>query len=359
MEYHLTPGPVTVPDFVSAAYQLPVIHHRTSAFTELMREVQSGLQYMFQTEHPVVLFSGSGSYAMETALRNLCTPDTRVLVTVNGKFGQRWADMCRYMGLKYRKAEAPWGSVAGPAEILKALEDFPAQVLVITHCETSTGIQCDLEEVCFAVRQQYPDMLIVVDSISSAGIVPYYMDAWDIDISLCSSQKALLNIAGMSGIAVSQRAERKLRDFEGFYTGDLRMHLKYLESYSVPNTPPSHIMQGVRVYLQHLQSEGLPTVWNRVHRNAKVFREKILAAGAEIPGTQLCDTLTAFRFPGTDTGKLRHYMSSVHQIHAEGGQDQYAGKYMRIAHFGLWNEADMLHVADAIISGLSTEEANS
>jgi aspartate aminotransferase-like enzyme len=79
-QYLLTPGPVAVPERVQRAVLQPMIHHRLSPeFAGILDEVVQGLQWGFQTSHPVHVLTGSGTMGMEAAVCNFASRGDKVI----------------------------------------------------------------------------------------------------------------------------------------------------------------------------------------------------------------------------------------------------------------------------------------
>src|ERR1700685_2981826 len=97
--YLFTPGPTPVPPEVLAANAEPMVHHRGPDFQATYVSALERLKQVWRTESPVLLFSASGTGAMDSAVTNLCAPGERVVVVVAGAFGERWAKICGHYGL--------------------------------------------------------------------------------------------------------------------------------------------------------------------------------------------------------------------------------------------------------------------
>ncbi|TET19676.1 MAG: alanine--glyoxylate aminotransferase family protein, partial [Candidatus Aminicenantes bacterium] len=107
--YLLSPGPTPVPEGVLAAAAVPIIHHRTSEFSDIFMETVEGLKYVFQTEHDVFILTSSGTGAMELAVANTLCPGDKVITLNGGKFGERWGNICRAYGVGVREIVLEWG----------------------------------------------------------------------------------------------------------------------------------------------------------------------------------------------------------------------------------------------------------
>lgn len=67
--------------------------------SQIMNDIKSGIQYMFQTQNNMTLaVSGTGHTAMECAIFNTVEPGESVLSAVNGIWGERAADMAERIG---------------------------------------------------------------------------------------------------------------------------------------------------------------------------------------------------------------------------------------------------------------------
>src|SRR5262245_10687216 len=108
-QYLLTPGPTPVPERVMLAMARPMVHHRMPAFAERFAGAADGLKWLFQTTKPVLMLSGSGTFAMEAAVVNTMKRGDKALVVVGGKFGERWRNICKAFGIEVVSLDVPWG----------------------------------------------------------------------------------------------------------------------------------------------------------------------------------------------------------------------------------------------------------
>src|SRR3954469_13808522 len=186
----MTPGPTPAPPEVLAAIAQPVIHHRGPDFRKLYSDCLGRLREVFRTESEVLLFGGSGTGAMESAVANLCSPGDPVLVVSAGYFGERWAGLARAYGADVDHLRNEWGEIPSAADVAARLREHPAVVVLLTHSETSTGIVTDPQPFAAAAREA--GARSVLDAVSSLGAVPLETDAWGIDVVASGAQKALM-----------------------------------------------------------------------------------------------------------------------------------------------------------------------
>ncbi len=330
----LTPGPVGVPDFILDAIGQPVIHQRSPAFIEFFAELQKGLRYLFQTEGPVVVLPSTGSMAVEMTMRSLFPPGSQVAIQSNGKFSDRWLQYGEYSGIKTTPLRLPWGENLDLQTLVTVLKSFPnLDGIVLTHCETSTGVQIDLEEMAFAARQIRPDLLIVVDAMSTVGVTPLYMDAWGLDAVVCSSQKGLFNPSGVSFIGLSLRVLFQMDTPKVDDALHLGHYWRYLSQGSFPFTPPTQLLYGVHEALEKIKELGLPQRWNNSHQMSQFLKKAVVEMGGKLFGVANSDVLTAFSFGGGDQDEIRKALLA-RGFEVAGGQGEFKGKMMRVGHFG-------------------------
>ncbi len=331
----LTPGPVPIPDFVREAISQAVIPHRSAEFEEMYAEILSGLKYLFQTEKGKVgTLIASGTGGMEILMHSLFRPTEEVLIVSNGKFSQRWADYGKMENWEGKILEKEWGKIADKEEILAQLHQMAApRGIVLTHCETSTGALLDLEEIAFALKSQFPDLLIVVDGVTSIAAQAFYFDDWHIDAALVAGQKGLMNPAGLAAYALSEVACDRLQptfagDFHNLYN-----YVQWAARNSYPFTPAVNLLYGLQAALRYIQASSLPVIWNSTQRAARVFRAGIREMGGKMLPDVAAESLTAFSLPGCDSQALLAALKAQ-GFWLSGGQGPLKGKILRISHMG-------------------------
>src|SRR6476661_7456310 len=148
----MTPGPTPAPPEVLAAIAQPVIHHRGPDYRELYARVLARLREVFRTEQEVLLFGGSGSGAMESAVANLCSPGDPVLVVSGGYFGERWAALAKAYGTELDHLRYSWGEITSADEVAERLRERAVAAVFFTHSETSTGVVLDPQPFAASAR---------------------------------------------------------------------------------------------------------------------------------------------------------------------------------------------------------------
>ena len=256
------PGPTDVDPEVLQAQAQPMIGHRSQEAVELFQRMHPKLQQVFATRSPVFISTSSGTGLQEAAMRN-CVAE-RVLVGVCGAFGERWHQVAVDNGLSADRVDADWGSPVTANQVEAALKLGSYDALAIVHNETSTGIQNPVDEIAAAARQISPDLVILVDAVSSAGGVEIQTDAWDLDVVLTSSQKCFALPPGLAFAAVSERALTRAEQVKqrGWYFDFLRLK-RYHERWMTPATPALSLMYALDKQLDRMLSEGLANRYQR------------------------------------------------------------------------------------------------
>jgi aspartate aminotransferase-like enzyme len=345
----MAPGPTSLPPQVLLAMAKPVIHHRTDEFKAILKEIFQGLQYLFQTSHPVVMFAASGTGAMEAAVVNLLSPGDRALVVRGGKFGERWGELCEAYGIEQVVIEAEWGHAVEPADIEAALANDPdIKAVFTTLCETSTCVRNDIEAIGRIVAPHAA--VLVVDAISGLCADELRTEEWSVDIAVAGSQKALMLPPGLAFASVSPKAQAML---EGSrlpkYYLSFEKALKSLEKNDTPFTSAVSLIYGLRESISLLREEGLENVVARHARLAKATREAARALGLELLAKAPSNVATAMVMPSAiDADALRKTLSREFNITVAGGQGKLKGGIIRVAHLGYCAEPDVITAISAL-----------
>jgi aspartate aminotransferase-like enzyme len=347
----MTPGPTQVNEPARLAMARQVIHHRTSEFRALFAEVLAGLKYVFQTTSDVVVVASSGTGAMEAAVTNFVPRSGKAIVLESGVFSRRWADICRRFGIQVVTHAVPWGQAVEAADVAGLLDEHPDAAAVFgTLMESSTGVGHDVEAIGRVVAAS--DALWIVDAISGAGAMRCLTDAWEIDVLVVGSQKALMIPPGLAMLAVSERAWKQAEgiDPQAFYF-DLKLHRAKLHGPApdTPWTPAVTLVAGLAESLAAIRAEGIEAVWERSRVLSAASIAGMQAMGLELFAARPAEGMTAVRFPeGIDGAAFLKRVETRFGVKLAGGQLALAGKIFRLAHFGLIDELDIIATLAAI-----------
>ncbi len=350
-KYLFSPGPTMLPPEVLLKMAEPIMHHREPEFEKIFAEIREGLKYLFQTKNEVLVFTSSGTGAMEGAVSNLLSRGDKALVVRGGKFGERWGEICKAFGIEFVPIDVEWGRAVEPELIKKALESDPAIRAVYTQAsETSTGVRHPIREIAEIVKK-YEDKVIVVDAITGIGVFDLPMDEWGIDVLVSGSQKALMLPPGLAFAALSDKAWKLVdkSDLPKFYF-DFKKELKSTKKNQSSYTPAISLFVGLRESLNMIRKEGLEALFRRHEKLARATREavKALGLGLYAPDSP-SNAVTAVKIPeGIDGERLKDLFFEKFGITVAEGQDRAKGKIIRIAHLGYYDRLDMVMVISAL-----------
>ncbi len=348
--YLLAPGPTPVPARVLLAMAQPIIHHRTPQFSQIFAEAKAGLKWLFQTQQDVLMLAASGTGAMEAAVTNLFSPGEEVLVVNGGKFGERWAKIAARYGLTVHEIRVEWGKAVRVDEVEKALQNHPEiRGVFVQASETSTTVVHPVAEIAALTRKR--ETLLIVDGITAVGVYDLPMDRLGIDVLVTGSQKALMLPPGLAFIALSERAwERtKTARLPRFYF-DLAKERENLAKDTTAWTPAISLIIGLREALAMLREEGLERAFARQARQAEATRAAARALELDLVAPEHPSPATTGIYvpQGVPGGKLVAYLRDRMGVTFAGGQDQFKGKIVRIAHLGFIDTFDTLVAIGAL-----------
>jgi len=348
--YLLAPGPTAIPPEVLLKMAEPMMHHRNPLFEAIMQEVRDDLKYVFGTKNEVLLFTSSGTGAMESAVTNVLSPGDRAICIRAGKFGERWADICKAYGVEPINIDVPWGDILDPALVEKALRANPDALAVYMQAtETSTGAGFPVREVA-AIVKNYPHTLMVVDGITGVGVVELPADEWNIDVLVGGSQKALMLPPGLAFASVSDKAWEfnKTSKLPKFYFNWAKERSN-LEKNQTNFTPAISLITGLRESLRMIRQEGLENVYRRIDALAKATRAGACALGLKIFSKSPSPAVTAIVSPeGIDGQDIYKTLWQKYGVTGAGGQDRLKGKVFRIATLGYADRYDVITAIAAL-----------
>ena len=336
------PGPIAVSEKTFKAMSTPMIGHRSADFVELYRSLQPGLQELFGTKDAVYLSTSSAWGIMEGSVNSVCKK--RVLNCMCGAFSDKWNDVSRRNGLEADALQVEWGQPIKPEMLDEALATGKYDVVTLVHNETSTGVENPLEELA-AVLRKYPDVISVVDTVSSFSGVPILKDGWGIDIIVTGSQKALAMPPGLALIAVSQRALDRAAEVDnrGYYFDLLEFQSNH-EKGMTPSTPNIPLIYALRSKLEDFREEGLENRFARHRKNNAMVHEWITANGFGFFAEEgyRSKTLTCgLNTRNVDLPQLNKLLKESYSMVIDGGYGKIKGKTFRISNMGDETEATM------------------
>jgi len=348
MAHLFIPGPTDVHPAVLAAQAKPMIGHRGADFTSLFARLQPKLRQVFLTQSRVYISTSSGTGLQEAAIRNGVA--RKVLSCINGAFSERWYEVAIANSKEAARLDVEWGKAIKPDMVNAALAAGGFDALTVVHNETSTGVVSPVQDIAALMHERYPDVMILVDAVSSLGGDRLDFDEWGLDVLLTSSQKCLAVPPGLSFAAVSDRALEKARNVpnRGLYFDFVELE-EYLLKNQTPSTPAISLMWALDAALDRILAEGLEA---RLERHTQMADRVRAWAAAEFDlfaeEGYRSQTVTCIKNTrGLDVKALNaHLRSKGMQI--SDGYGRLKGSTFRIAHMGEIGMADVEAVLAAI-----------
>jgi len=350
-KYLFSPGPTMLPPEVLLKMAEPIMHHREPEFEKIYAEIREGMKYLFQTKNEVLIFTSSGTGAMEGAVSNLLSKGDKAIVVRGGKFGERWGEICKAYGVEFIPLDVEWGTAVDPKKIKELLEsDLSIRAIYTQASETSTGVRHPIQAIADLVKR-YDDKVVVVDAITGIGVFNIPTDAWGLDVVISGSQKALMLPPGLSFATLSDKAWKLVeKSTLPKYYFDFKKELKNTKKNQSSYTPAISLYVGLRETLRMIRSEGLEAVFHRHGQLAEATRRAVKALGLELYAPDSpSNAVTAVKIPGgIDGEKLKDLFFEKFGITVAEGQDRAKGKIIRIAHLGYYERLDMVMVISAL-----------
>jgi aspartate aminotransferase-like enzyme len=332
------PGPTALPPSVRAAGARQMINHRGPEFAAMLARIIEGMKPFFGTTSDVAMITTAGSGGLEAAIVNTLSPGDGVLGVSIGAIGDRFAKIARIYGADVTKLDAEWGYASDADEVRERLRSLPGtKAVLLTHNETSTGVMNPIGELAAAIREEAPEALILVDSVSGLGAVPFEMDGWGVDVVVTGSQKAWMAAPGLAMVAASPRAWTAMEraTMPRFYL-DLREHRDAAAGGETPFTPAIAVAFQVDEGLRIMQAEGAENIFARHEACAAATRAGLAALGFELFADErhYSRTVTAATVPDGLDWKAFNGAAKGRGLVLAGGQGKLTGKIFRLGHLG-------------------------
>ena len=335
------PGPTEVREEMLQVMATPMIGHRSQAYATLQQECESKVKQLLFTESRVFLFTSSSTGVMEGAVRNCVAK--KLLSTINGEFSRRWYEIALTCGVQADKIEVEPGQAITPDLVDAALAKGGYDAICLTHNETSTGIMNPVKEIAALVRQKYPDVMILVDAVSSMAGVEIKFDEWGLDVCLAGVQKCFALPPGLAVCAVSKRAFERAATipFRGYYF-DFIENEKFALKNNTPATPSISHLFALNAQMDCILKEGIENRFARhtamaeytrawAHKNFAMFGDEryLSITVSNISNTRGIDVAALNKALGQRGAQISD------------GYGPFKGKCFRIGHMGDHTLADV------------------
>jgi len=347
------PGPVEVSEKTFKAFCSPMIGHRGQGFKDLYAKIQPQLQSLLSTKQLVCLSTSSAWGVMEGAVRNLV--QKKVLNCMCGAFSDKWLDVSKRCGKAAEALQVDWGSAIRAEAVDKKLATGEFDAITIIHNETSTGVMSPIAEIA-ALKKKYPDVMFIVDAVSSMSAVPLKFDELGIDVLLAGTQKAFALPPGTAVFAASPAALGKAATAKdrGYYF-DFVEFQKNAEQSMTPSTPSIGHVFALSSKLDDFFAEGLENRYARHRKTNQMVRDWAAKHGFTLFPEKGFESLTLTCVnngakPGgrvVDVAKLQKLVKERGFL-IDGGYGKIKGTTFRISNMGDETEVSMTPLIAAL-----------
>ncbi len=358
-----TPGPTQLLPAAQLAMAGATMHHRTAEFRAIYTRVLADLKTFVGTKNDVVMFTASGTGAMEAAVANLTSPGDKVLVVTAGKFGERWEGLAKAYNCELETVRAPYGETITPQQVREKLKP-DHKVLFVQATESSTGVRHDVEGIARLIKISGTDTLLVADAITGLGTTHFDVDGWGIDVLIGGSQKAVMVPPGLAYCSVSDRAWQRMETTKNpRYYFDLRKERKNGAKGESAYTPSTALVAALAAALDYIREQGggdlaagrkllvdnAETAAAMTRAAAKALGLKLFSASS--PGAALTAIASPDEMDSSDIVKaFRNHFGAI----IANGQGEMKGQLFRIAHLGYYDYLDTIAAIGALEQVLAT-----
>jgi len=344
------PGPTPVPDRILRAMSRQILDHRGPEFQALGLRVLANVKPLFKTKGHVVIFPASGTGAWEAALSNTLSPGDHILMCETGQFALLWKTMADRLGLVPDVIPTDWHTGAEAKHIeakLAADKSHKIKAVCVVHNETSTGCRSHIDEIRKAMDATKHPALLMVDTISSLGVMDLRHDDWGIDVTVSGSQKGMMLPPGLSFTAISEKAlaaSKTAKLPRAYFQWDDMIAANAQGFF--PYTPATGLLYGLDEAINLLNEEGMDNVFARHQRLAEATRRAVKAWGMEIwcrDPHYYSNAVTTVTMPdGHNADAFRKLVLDTFDMSLGTGLNKLAGKAFRIGHLGDTNDLTVM-----------------
>lgn len=347
------PGPVEVHPDILEAMTFPMIAHRGKDYEALHKNVKDKLQRLLFVDKNVFISTSSSTGVMEGGAR--CLIEKKGLCMACGAFSERWYEIAIGNGKDTDLVAVEWGNGIHPEMVDKQLSTGKYDAMLIVHNETSTGVMNPLEEIS-KVMKKYPDVMFLVDCVSSMAGVKIEPAKWGIDLCLAGVQKAFGLPPGIAVMYVSDRALEKAKNIKnrGFYF-DLVKFKSYDDKNQTPETPSISHIAALDCQLERMFKKGIENVFRETEEKAKFVRAWARKSFDLFPekGFESVTLTSVKNTLGIDVADLNKYLATKGMVISD-GYGKVKGKSFRIAHMADITVEDLKTVTGHIDDYLKT-----
>jgi len=358
-QFLMIAGPMPLHPNVLSAMSTPIIGHRSRDFRNLFLETVSLAKKVFRTKKDVLILPCSGTGGLEAVVSNLMSPGDNIVVGLNGFFGNRFVDIMNAYGVECIPVDVDWGMPITLQDIIKTVDNYDRiKAVVIVHNETSTGVISDIADIAREVKKKDPNILVIVDAMSSLGGIDVRTDEWDLDVVVSASQKALMAPPGLCLMAISEAAWKTMEytQLPRFYFNLQKIRQEGINGMTF-TTPAVPIIFGLKKALQLLLNEGTENIFKRNLIMRDMLIDSITPLGFSLIANNknyASTTVTALKLPhGIHSEEFRDHVEKRYSVLLAPGLGDLAQDCFRVGHMGYITPNDIIVTISAIKHSLN------
>ena len=336
-----TVGPVEMDQKTLKLGSAKLPYFRTDEFSKINTEIAAIIKKIAFTSKnsKVVILTASGTGAMEATIISTFTKKDRLLIVNGGTFGERFVDICKIHQIPYLEIKLERGKTL-TKEKLAIYKNHNFTGFLINAHETSTGVYYDLKMIGAFCKKQ--NLILVADAISSFLIDPYFMDKWNIDATIISSQKGLALPPGISIIILNKKIMKKIDTTPALSLYfNLKNYVKEMGRGQTPYTPAVGIILQLHKKLQEIKKIGIKRIIRDTKYLADDFRKKIKSLPFTIASDRLSNGLTPLA-PRQNISAyfIFQYLVTKYNIYLNPNGGCLKHKLIRVGHMGSLQSAN-------------------
>lgn len=342
-------GPVQIESEILNISSQPQKYMRTEEFSFLMNDILEGLQYIFQTNNPIVCYTSSGTGAMEASVTNFLSEEDSALYVNAGSFGKRWGDILKKHNVLSFELKVPFGKSVEAEDIKRILINNPdIKAIYTTLNETSCGSLHNISKIG-EIMKDFPKVLFVVDCISGLCSDEFLMDEWGVDVAISASQKAIALPPGLSFIAVSEKALRfaEKSRLRSFYF-DIFDYINNSRRGQTPFTPATCIVEQLHMRLNKIKAEGLVNFQTRYRNNTSYLRKKLQELGFTTFAEQPANCVTGVMTDNINAFSIVERLRQEYNIEIAPSGGELKTKFFRVGNYGHIGNPEIDRFLDAL-----------
>ena len=329
-------GPVEIEKDISDLGALHIPYMRTDDFSLLLGGVFDGLKYVFQTENPVLMFSSSGTGAMEAAVSNFLSNGDSAIYVNGGSFGERWGDICRCRGVDALEIKVPFGSSLKLSQVKRAFAGGrKISAFFATLNETSSGALTDIASLGAYLKKAHPEVLFVVDCVSGLVADEFRTDEWGVDVAVSASQKGFALPPGLAFMSVSEKAvgfAKRARNRPFYF--DVLDYLENWKRRQTPFTPPVGIILQLRGRLEKIRGRSLGRLREDYAKKTAFLRQGMEKLGFKVLAERPANCVTAVNTGRFDASEIVGMMRDKYGIETAPSGGSLKKSVLRIGNYG-------------------------